>query len=93
MLRDGGGIVIIDAVGNHQIADCSFPNGSSSDGGNLAVRKADNFSLTNSSFIDGATSGLGGDLDVDVLVSFKVDECTFEHNRANAGGGFHVRNA
>jgi hypothetical protein len=60
VLGDGGGNVIIDAVGNHEIVDCSFRNGASSDGGNLAVRKADNFFLAKSSFINGATFGLGG---------------------------------
>lgn len=93
VLGDGGGNVIIDAVGNHEIVDCSFRNGASSDGGNLAVRKADNFFLAKSSFINGATSGLGGGVDVDVLGSFKVEGCSFENNRANSGGGFHVRNA
>ena len=93
ILGESGGNMIIDAVGNHEIVDCSFQNGESGDGGNLAVKKADNLVLTKSSFTDGNTTGLGGGVDVDVVESFKVDGCTFENNQANAGGGFHVRNA
>ncbi len=85
--RDGGGNVAIDSGGHHQIIGCEFRNGQASWGGNLEVSwGADKVTLLGSNFLKGSANFGGGGASIDAL-SLTIDECTFEENTAEFGGG------